>query len=299
MTDDLVGFEEFGAGSRPRKRRGPKAKVVPFMDLPRPERRSRAVALRWRLRSSPDGAGVFLSHQLLPRTPSALAAGMPADAVSHWADFFFMSARPIREGVLYNAFAETLASAIVNAYSSAADDAADALLSPEEQELNRPRMFFGPAERSGCREMRFAKRPTFAAFGNKTEHGFKAEWMRANLPRIQEICPLAPRAELDHSYAFGIGVHFRTAEASIDGQSIPRLIADFLQRGEVAYEDECVDLEPHRAAIESMVLYKAASYQRMDARERGIKAVDPVSLDEIGGAAGAAHIGWESVPIKL
>jgi hypothetical protein len=307
MSDDLEGFTRFGEhrSSRERKagnRRAKQQKRPHYGSLPRSVRRQAAVSLGWRIQTNPDGAGVFDSHQLLPRTMSARSAGMPEDAISHWADFKFLSTKPIREGLLYNAMAHTVASVVVGKMEDLAQEAVDALLTPDEKEQDRVKMWFGPRDKDGCRESRFSKHPTLAALGGATSFGYKADWLlrhSESLELVTALCPTRPRARLDHEYAYGIGLDILTVEHSIDGESIPRIIAEFRRRGEQAYEDEPIDLAPHWFAIRAMLIGSAAIMARMDANTLDQPMPEWPSAEELGGEEALRHLGWESVGVKM
>ena len=245
------------------------------MEKKRRLRASEAVALRWKIKTDPNGAGVFTTHDILPGSiewPGNPPGSWPPHA---WADFYFMSNRPVREGIFYNAMARTALEAAGEAIEEMAEQVVDEMMSPKDREASKIRAFTRKIP-SGGSEMVFAPDVGLESLGGLTKFGAQAQWLREQWDDLPDLVKIHPKAEIDNEYQFGIGLHIITAEISVDTLSLPRIIEKFLERGEQAYEDDPIELEPLLGLLNARL--KAQLWQ-WDSRQARFEGKDPPELD--------------------
>lgn len=242
----------------------------------RRHRAREAVALRWKIKTDPNGAGVFTTHDILPGS-AEWPGNPPGSWDPHaWADFYFMSRRPVREGIFYNAVAQSALAAAVEKIEEMAEQAVKDKMSPQDREASRIRTFTRPLD-NGMTEMVFAPDIGLDSLGGLTKYGAQAQWLRQHWDDLPEMVKICPKAEIDREYQFGLGLHLTTEEISVDTLSLPRIIEQFLDRGEVEYEDDPVDLT---AIWGLLAAHLKATLWRWDSRQAQAEGRDPPELDE-------------------
>lgn len=274
---------------RRRKYRHQQKNVV-FEKLPRPYRRAKAVSLRWQIRTDPNGQGVYTTHDILPGSRDWPAHEDGTLAPSYWADLYFMSARPIREGRFYNAVATSVVMVAVREIEDLAEAAIKAQLSEEDREASRLRAFSRPSK-SGS-EMIFATRVGLSSLGGLTRQGAQAQWLRDRWDQLATLVEVRPSAEFLPDYAYGIGLNLVSDQATVDTRTLPAIVQQFLARGEVAYTDEPVDLVLYLDAIRGLL---GTILWRWDAHQARAEGREPEEPDE----ALHPYFHFESKPIRL
>lgn len=283
---------------RNRSKFGPMPKREWFINQKRSVRRRKAVALRWRIASDPNGGGVFHSHQFIPGSPAWIAefgAEAAKRSATHWADIYFMSTRPIRDGIFYNTTIRTLADKVVADMEDEADEAVDALLSAEELKNAFTPPTFERIGNSKFSTMVFSKNPTFAALDGLTRYGAQARHLRNALETLpSRRVTISCKKQLE--YAYGVGLDMVSNAQGLTVNSIVHDIERFRAMGEQDFEVE-TDITPHLSAIRGMLLFRIASLQRMDAHDRGVDepAFDVASLSD----EERTHFHSDAVPINV
>jgi hypothetical protein len=303
MTEDFVPPEGFlldnlfsATSTRSRKQKQRRRlpahldpKTPSFMDLPRSKRRDAAASMGWRIRSDVDGSGVFTSHQILPGSRDM--PNKDGTQASHWADFYFMSSQPLRAGIFYNAYAQTVPMHVAERIADMAEEAIESRLSPEDQARDQIRSF-SRKTRHG-REMVFAPHPILESLGRQTRDGAQAQWLNEHWPQLSTLVEARPHANIKLDYNYGIGLEMLVAKQTLDVVTIPEVIADFRARGEVAYTDDALDLAEFLPAIETLLRVKLWRWQAADARARGEAPPDITDPDVLHA------FGFESQPIRM
>lgn len=278
IPESFVSLEERPL-SRKAKRRAKYAhqrRHTPWVEQKRSVRSSQTVSMRWRILTDPNGAGVFTTHDILPGS-TEWPGEPPGTWTPHaWADFFFLSRRPTADGVFYNAMALTALEEACEAIEEMAREAIAAQMSEEDRQASRIRMFTRRLS-GGGREIRFPSDQGLESLGGLTRYGAMAQWLRERWKDLPGLAPVRPRAQIDREYAFGVGLHLTTAEISVDTLSLPRIIAEFLDRGEVPYEDDPVDLERHLDLLQARM---RAALWRWDARQATFEGREIPDPDE-------------------
>lgn len=273
------GFQEddelwFGVGSARRRRsphRRPQAwmrPVVPFDTLPRTQRRDMAASMSWRIQSDPNGQGVFTSHDVLP---GSREWPLECGGVVHWADLYFMSSRPLRHGVFYNA---TVTTAAMVASRTIVDRVRSLVMSQipdEEQELTRVRTFSRPLKKGG-REMVFAPHTGIPSLGGLTVDGACARALRDSWeqwPLWVEVCE---SARFLPGYAHGFGLDLVVRESNLSVDALAQCVDRFRSRGEVEFHDDPFPVENFASAIEPLLEVQLWRWEASQARSNG----DPI-----------------------
>ena len=275
---------------RMRKYAHQRKKKKHFLQLTRTKRRKMTASVGWRIRSDANGRGIFTSHQVIPGSFEYPLE--PGEKGAGWVDFYCLSAQPLRMGIFYNGYARTVAMEIIDRMEELATAAAKALLSEEDRKADRPRAF-RKRIRSGGSQMVFAPSPTFEALGGLTSRGFAGQWLLDHLDKIDECISVRPHAHLKTDYAFGIGLEMLVASPGITVDSLAQEIEKFQLRGEIAYEDEPIDLTPYLPNARDHLEDSAWSLLRMDANARNLP--DPTPAHVVARQGGNMHV----VPIKL
>lgn len=252
---------------------------TPFMDQPRAKRRDRVASLNWRIRTDPNGRGVFYTHAILPGSrelPLVDPDGHPN--LNFWANFYFASMRPLREGRLFYATAQTVAKQAVDVLLEMAKTHVDHQLTPVDRRNQRPRYSYTRLKNGGM-EMTSTTHPRLESLGGLTVGGAKAKWLRQHWNDLETLVALHPHARFDLSYSQGIGVLFLVDEDSLDCQTIPALIERFRRGGEQPYEDPAVDLKKHGQRLRQLL---GTHLWHFDAQQAEAEGREPPELaDEL------------------
>lgn len=247
-----------------------------FLELDRRKRRDMAVSLRWRIRTDPNGQGVFTTHDILPG-----AREWPGDPPGTWephawADFYFMSSRPVREGIFYNAYAVTALEKAAKTIEKMAEKAVKSQMSEEDLEATRLRAFSKPLAKGGS-SMIFAPDVGAPSLGGLTQYGAQADWLRKRWNDLPSLVQVQPRAEMDIGYQYGVGLHLVVPEISVDTLTLPEIINQFISRGEDSFEDPPIDLTAH---VELLQKRLAATLWMWDRRQAKYEGKEAPELDE-------------------
>jgi hypothetical protein len=245
-----------------------------YLELDRQTRRSKAVSLRWRIASDPDGQGVFTTHDILPGSRDWPGTPPGTWAPHAWADFYFMSRKPISQGLFYNAYAKTALEAAALAIEKMAETEVLAKLTEEEQHATRLRSF-GKPNADGGSTMIFAPDVGVPSLGGLTKRGAQAQWLREHWDQLATLVEIHPSAELDTQYERGIGLHLIVPETSVDTLTLPHIIKAFLDRGEVAYEDPAIDLAPHLELLKKRLGATLWRWEKQQAEHEGREMDEP------------------------
>lgn len=230
--DDFFSFLDKKPSRRSKRRvkyaRQLRKNRVPFGQRPAKVRRAKTVSLAWRIRSDANGRGVFYSRDILPGSRE-----WPfEDGKTHhhaWANFVFLSRRPRREGVIYNAYAITALEKAAQEIEEKAGLVVEEQISEEDKALGRERVYSKRLPDGGV-SMVFAPHRGLPSLGGLTKEGAKAKWLRENWEKLSELVEVRTKVELDPEYVYGLGVHLVVGQTSVDCQSIPQIIEDFLDR---------------------------------------------------------------------
>lgn len=253
-----------------------------FVNQKRRVRRSMAIAQRWRITQDPNGAGVFTSDQFIPGSPSWEKAFGPLTAnnrpSTHWADIYFMSARPIRDGVFYNATIVT-----------AADDLAERM---EEESHNFVEQLLPPNLRAKMFGRSIGAAPVFEQFNNRTHYGAQAEYLKTVLATLPtRSAHISCRVQPD--YVYGVGLEMVTDTECLTMHSIANDIARFQQLGEKDFTIE-TDIAPHLPALRAHLRSTIDAFEALDAQARGVPT-PPQALSE----EGRLHLFALGVPLRV
>jgi len=235
-----------------------------FINQKRRTRRTKAIAQRWRITQDRNGGGVFTSDQYIPGSPDWEKSFGPLNADSattHWADIFFMSKRPIRDGVFYNATIVTIADHLKEELEEEAWEYADSLLTPQQQDTA---WNFG----GGLNGMRRSQHPTFEEFGGRTHYGAQSQYMQRVLAKIEERTVYVS-CTIEKDYCYGVGVHMVSDSPSLTMHSIIQDIERFHQMDEHNFK-LATDITPHLPAIRALLRSSIESFERLDARSRNL-----------------------------
>lgn len=235
-----------------------------FVNQKRRVRRTKAIAQRWRITQDRNGAGVFTSDQYIPGSPDWTKAFGPLTADSpttHWADILFMSARPIRDGLFYNATIVTIADHLKEELEEEAWNHVDSLLN--EQQQNNAWNFSGeiPGLPAG-------RHPCFDEFEGRTHYGAQSQYMQKVLANIEQR-PAFVSCTVDRAYRYGIGVTMVSDSKSLTMHSILHDIERFKQLEERDFKI-ATDITPHLPAVRALLRSSIESFERLDARSRGL-----------------------------
>lgn len=198
-------------------------KHVPFVELPRHKRRNAVVRLGWKIAQQTDGCGFWTDHLLEdPDDPLRTHS---------WVDVCFLGADRF---TLWNAEFVTTQLAVEDEIRERAFNAAYAQLSAEEIKAEFSMGWKTvPPKRPGTMRMReWVQRPDrhYPQFDGRTFRQecdrFEAHYLATDPPVIAE------RFVIDHSYAYGIGLHAVVAESNMDCTAIERTIQRFRDIGE-------------------------------------------------------------------
>lgn len=234
-----------------------------FVNQKRRVRRTKAIAQRWRITQDRNGGGVFTSDQYIPGSPDWTKAFGPLtndSPTTHWADIYFMSTRPIRDGIFYNATIVTIADRLKEELEEEAWEYADGLLT--EQQRNSA-FVFGEGLAALCN-----RHPTFKEFEGRTHYGAQSQYMQSVLANIEQR-PVYVSCKLDKKYCHGVGLYMTTDSESLTMHSIVQDIERFQQMGEKDFKIP-TDITPHVPAIRALLRSSIESFERLDARARGL-----------------------------
>lgn len=300
MSDDFTPPEGFTASdflSRSRlrpsqKRRLRRKEDTVFMAQPRRVRRNKAVSLGNRIKCDRAGLGVFTSHQILPGAPEwPQEEGAP---LCHWADFLFLSARPKREGIYFNAFAQTVPMVVAEKIKDMAEEAVAARLTPEDKEASKLRSFTKKLPgKNGGTEMVFAPHRALPSLGGLTVEGAQAAWLRDNWDKVATLVQVRPEALIKTDYCAGVGLEMIVAKSRLDIFIIKDIITEFLARGEAQYVDPPVDLVEYLPQIHALLESILWRWEAMQARSEGKE--DP----PLPGGDALRVYDFESAPIRM
>lgn len=235
-----------------------------FVNQQRRTRRTKAIAQRWRITQDRNGGGVFTSDQYIPGSPDWEKAFGPLNADSattHWADIFFMSNRPIRDGVFYNATIVTIADHLKDELEEEAWNYADSLLSPQQQDAA---WNFG----GGLNGMLRSQHPTFEEFDGRTHYGAQSQYMQNVLANIEQRTVYVS-CTIEKDYCYGVGLHMVSDSPSLTMHSIIQDIHRFQELGEQNFK-LATDITPHLPAIRALLRSSIESFERLDARSRNL-----------------------------
>jgi hypothetical protein len=283
--DDLFDDEQPSRRTkRIRKYARQRNKRKDFLLLPRPKRRKMTASIGWKIRSDANGRGMFTSHQVIPGSIDYPLE--PGEKGAGWVDFYCRSNQPLRMGVFYNGYAKTVVMDVVDQMEKLAGQATKNLLSEEEKQRDRPRMFTKKI-RIGS-EVIFAPSPCFEVLGGMTTRGFSGQWLIDHLDRIDQCIKVCPHARLKTDYAYGVGLEMLVASPGITVDSLAQEIEKFYARGEISYEDDPIDLTPYLPQAREHLEDSAWAMLRADARARNLP--DPTPAHVIARQGGNMHV---------
>lgn len=290
-ADDFIppeGFQSFESmRSRRSKRRRRHDRPV-FDDLPKHHRRSQAVSIGWRIKTDPNGRGVFLTHDYLP---GSLDWPVSEGGQVHWADIFFLSAAGARTGIIYNATIHTLVMRLAETIEEKVEEAVDAMLSDEDRVKSQTRMFLRKIPGKSLSETLFAPRQALASLGGLTLEGGRAKWLREHWDQLASLATLGESAKILPGYTYGTGLSLTTAQSNLTAQAVVEAITDFRARGEQEY-DIPVDFETQRKSVEAMLRGKLWRWDCSQATVEGKEAPPAPQDDDM-------IIGYESNAIRV
>lgn len=292
MNDDFVPPEGFVSLDDERRRsRRRRARPHPvFDDLRLSDRRNRAVALGWRIKSSANGAGVFSSHDILPgsiRWPEAEGGQV------QWADILFLPQAGHRPGRIFNATIYTLAMRMAESVCDQAEEAVEARVSDSDRQASRLRMFTRRIPGSNSSEMIFSPHRTLPSLDGMTREGAQAAWLRDRWGELEALCaPCQESAKFLPGYAYGTGLDIVSAHTNLTVNNIADAIAVFRSRGETGYQVP-VPFPGQRATVEAILRGKLWRWDSVEAR-----AQNRAEPDLPDGQAGAL-LGYESNAIDM
>lgn len=253
------GFEPFNLRNRLKTRKMKRRRRLPahirepiaFERLPRQKRRKIAASMHWRILSDPNGKGLFLTHDILPGSrewPKKEDEEMPP---IHWADVFFMSKKPLRFGIFYNAIIRTVAMNVSEAIVKMADDYVESQIPQNNKEHKRGT--YAKKLANGNTEMWFAPEPLLDSLQGLSIPGAKAKWLRDNWDNLSNLVVAKQSANILPGYARGIGLELMVNLPTIDVDTIPEAIAIFQSKGEQAFEDAPLDYQTIKNQVEPLL----------------------------------------------
>ncbi|MBI2381261.1 MAG: hypothetical protein HYV16_10970 [Gammaproteobacteria bacterium] len=204
------------------KRRYPRPKYRPFVQLSRRQRRELWIRLRWQIRrQAAQYGGRFTSHLLLdePERPALY---------KQWFDFCFLG----RDGrTIWNATLITARRAFWDALSSLAFDRAYALLSEAEREREFA-LSWTPVGvgRQRCYTMDRPEPVSYPQFGGLTWEAYLAQLEQQLL--LEEPPLISESFRADPEYRYGIGWQGVINAEDINRETIEAAIAHFYEQGE-------------------------------------------------------------------
>ena len=277
--DDLCSRIQSRSRKRRAKYRKHRKRPPVFEKLPRSARRTQTVSIAWRIKCDINGAGIFSTHQILPGSKEwpiedSPKGPMPPTGGSGWVDFLFLSRKPRRAAVFYNAYAKTVGMEIVDRIVVQAAEAVKELLSEEDQNRNRIKAFTRKLA-SGGSEMVFAPALVFDILDGLTSNGYMGQWLIDRLDSIGALVEVCPNAKLVRDYTYGIGLEMIVKAPSLTVESLANEVRDFLDRGEIEYNDGPIELAPYLAQAREDVEAIAWSFLRIDANSRGLPDPTP------------------------
>lgn len=237
-----------------------------FIHLPRRVRRSMTVAMGWRIKSDPNGRGVFHSRDVLPGSkewPDVENTGKV-----QWADLYLLANTP-QPDRFFNVTLTTVSMTWAHAITEHVEAIIEGKLTAGERKRGRARPYVRPLPGGGS-EMIFAPHCGLDSLDGLTISGAQAKWLREHWPELATLVrPVGESARLAKDYAFGVGLSLVTAEPTLSVDSIARAVAVFRERGEQDYEAPPEDFETHRASIEAMLKGSLWHWDASEARSRG------------------------------
>lgn len=255
-----------------------------FVNQKRRVRRKKAISQRWKITQDRNGGGVFTSDQYIPGSPAWEKAFGPLTADSrttHWAEIFFMSTRPIRNGVFYNTTIVTIADKLKEELENEAWEYADSLLNKQQQ---NDAWNFGQGLN--------AKHPTFKEFGGRTHYGAQSQYMQKGLANIEKRTVYVS-CTINKEFCYGVGLDMVSDSPSLTMHSIIQDIERFQQLGEKDFK-LATDIDPHLPVIRALLRSSIESFERLDARSRNLPEPKFVwERDE------AKLVGGFGVPLKV
>lgn len=272
-------LEDFEArGSKERKATARRIRlnaVVPFMTLPRSRRRDLTASLAWRIRTDPNGAGVFRTRSILPGSREwPLFDENGQRELNFHADFRFLSQRPLREGVFFNAWARTATMIAAQEIENLADETIEAQIAPDDAARAEHRIY-AQSQPDGGMVTIYAPDAPLDSLGGLTAAGAKAAWLRARWDVLESLVTVHPHAALDYGYARGIGLHVVTDLPTVDTETLPRIIARFRDAGEQAYRDGPMDLAAQGGTLRHLLETTLYHWDLRQAESEGAAQPEP------------------------
>lgn len=194
-------------------------------------RRGATVSLGWRIRTDPNGRGIFTTHDILPGSREWGEA--PASSHCQWADALFLKTGQ-QPAMFFNATIRTLALVWAEGIIAAAEDAIDAAISTDDANEARLRSFSRRLPGGGC-EMIFAPAKRLASLGGLTREGAIAGWLREHWETRGDIFVPRQSAKLCREYGYGVGLNLVTGERALSLDGVVAAIACFRSYGEQDY----------------------------------------------------------------
>lgn len=286
--EGFVSFDDEARRHRARRRRVHKHPV--FDELPLSVRRNRAVALGWRIKSSPNGAGIFSSHDILP---GSLRWPEEDGGQVQWADILFLPQAGHKPGRIFNATIYTLALRMVEKVCDHVEETIDARISPADREAARMKMFTRRIPGADMSEMIFSPHRPLPSLGGVTREGAQADWLRDQWENLEAMCaPCQESAAFLPGYAYGTGMDLVTAHTNLTVSNIVSAIEQFRATGEIAYEHP-VDFATQRQTVEAILLGKIWRWDCVEAKAQGAEE-PPIPQGHAG-----ALLGHESNAIDI
>jgi len=223
------------------------------------------VALGWRIRTDPNGHGVFHSHDILPGSQEW---PIERGGVAHWADILFL-AQGRQPDRFFNATLYTVAEQWAGELITMAEAAVEAKLSAEDRERVKPRAYTSKPDRLGFISMVFAPHQGLASLDGLTEEGAKAQWLRAHWEQRGTLVTVGERARFYGDYTYGVGLDLITAEPNLTTEAVVRAIEAFRARGEQPYQAPAEAFVTHQAAIDAILKARLWKWDAAQARVTG------------------------------
>lgn len=287
-------WDERGSRRASSRRRLP-AKLrepVPFESLPRSKRRDAAASMSWRIQSDPNGRGVFTSHVVLPGSREWPVDPDQPVGIVHWADLFFMSKKPLRHGVFYNATITTAAHVASKAIVDHVEAEVFRQIPESEHPLTRLRSFSRRNQDGGV-SMVFAPDQGIPSLDGLTVPGARAQWLREHWQDWPKWVKVAEMARFLPGYQSGFGLDLVVGAPNLTVDALADCVGRFWEQGEQEFQGEPLAPEVLAPALEPLLKSHLWRWDASQARAAGEKEPAPPPPDVL------AVMNHESNAIRL
>jgi len=227
-----------------KKRRIKDKRPKTWMENKNRYRKNKCASLSWKIKEFSRHNRMILpyeTHDILPGGREW--PDLECEGRSFWADIYFLSEKFRHKGILWNATVTSPAMRACEEINELAENSVKKLLTKEEQEIDDFKVY-SRKKSNGYTEMLFSPKRRYESLDGLTIDSAKSQWIRERWHKIESLIDICPKAEIDREYQYGIGLHIITpAEfCLIDHRTLPMIVNQFIERGEIDYVDKPTDL---------------------------------------------------------